>query len=56
MIEKAKIKPSYFGEKIADIYNTMISLKETIANYCLVIKLYLIKHNYNRALKLINKF
>lgn len=52
MIEKAKIKPSYFGEKIADIYNTMISVKETIANYCLVIKLYLIKHNYNRALKL----
>ena len=52
MIEKAKIKPSYFGEKIVDIYNTMICLKETVANYCLVIKLYLIKHNYNKALEL----
>ena len=30
----------------------MISFKEAIANYCLVIKLYLMKENYNKSLEI----
>ena len=52
LAEKSKIKSSYFGEKTIDIYNIMISFKEAIANYCLVIKLYLMKENYNKSLEI----
>ena len=51
IFENAKIS-TYFLEKTIDIYNKMIILKETVANYCLVIKLYLMRQNYNRALEL----
>jgi len=52
LAEKLKIKSSYFGLKTIDIYNIMISFKEAIANYCLVIKLYLMKENYNKSLEI----
>ena len=52
LIEKTKNKISFIFEKTVDIYDTMICLKETIANYCLVIKLYLFRNNYNKALEL----
>ena len=52
MIESVNIRSSYFGEKTVDIYDTTICFKETIANYCLIIKLYLMRNNYNRALEL----
>lgn len=45
-------KKSFFSETNLDIYNIMITLKETIANYVLIIKLYLMRQNYNRALEL----
>ena len=52
LIEKSKTRISFIFERSIDIYETMICLKETIANYCLVIKLYLMRNNYNRALEL----
>ena len=52
MIAISKKRSSFFYETTSDIYNIMITLKETIANYSLIIKLYLMKHNYNRALEL----
>ena len=51
IFENAKISTNFL-EKTIDIYNKMIILKETVANYCLVIKLYLMRQNYNRALEL----
>lgn len=52
LVEKSNIKTLYFGETAVDIYKIMVSFKETIANYCLVIKLYLMKNKYYRALEL----
>ena len=52
MIAISKKKSSFFTETNLDIYNIMISLKETIANYALIIKLYLMRQNYNGALEL----
>ena len=52
MIKNIKLTNSYFDETTFDIYDVMINLKEGIANYCLVIKLYLIKGKYNEALEL----
>ena len=49
---KSKIKSSYFYETTVDIYNIMISFKEAIANYCLVIKLYLMRGNYNKGFEI----
>ena len=52
LVKKSKLKSSYFGETTVDIYNIMICFKEAVANYCLVIRLYLMKGNYNSALEL----
>ena len=52
MMKFSKIKSSYFGETNVDVYDKIIKFKEAISNYCLVIKMYLLRKNYNRALQL----
>ena len=52
MMKYSKIKSSYFGETNVDVYDKIIKFKEAISNYCLVIKMYLLRKNYNRALQL----
>ena len=52
MMKNSNLRSSYFEEKAEDIYDTTICFKETVANYCLVIKLYMMKNNFTRALEL----
>jgi hypothetical protein len=44
-------KNSFFNPN-NDIYNKMLTLKETISNYCLIIHIYLKKNQYMKALEL----
>ena len=52
MNQQNKVKSSFWGEKIVDVYNKMLSFKETIANYCLIIHLYLKNNQYRKAFDL----
>ena len=52
MNQQNKVKSSFWGEKNVDVYNKMLSFKETIANYCLIIHLYLKSNQYRKAFDL----
>ena len=52
MDKQQKIKISFFGEKNVDIYNKILYFKETVANYCLVINIYLRKNQKKKAFEL----
>ena len=43
---------SFFGEKAVDIYNKVLNFKETIANYSLIIHLYLAKNEFQKSFEL----
>ena len=47
-----RIQASFFGSTPRDVYNFSVTLKENIANYCLVISLYLKENKKLNALKL----